>query len=172
MQQLCLTGAHAEALADRLFAALNIRPVGLRILPFHVDGAPRGRMLHLLPPPAPPALNDVPCQVLLAQGRYVAVPEALEHVAAPGLLAALRIQTPVLLTGLTSDLLACPAFRDAVQACLMSRHPVVITADKAAMQLLQGLTPEEKQVWFDVPEDAAAQSLLLESLIPEAALRF
>lgn len=172
MQQLCLTGAHAEALADRLFAALNIRPVGLRVLPFHVDGAPRGRMLHLLPPPAPPALNDVPCQVLLAEGRFVSIPEALEHVAAPGLLAALRIQAPVLLSGLNADLLACPAFCDAVRTCMMSQHPVVITADKTAMQLLQSLVPEEKQVWFGVPDDDDAQAILLESLIPEAALRF
>ena len=54
MQQLCLTGAHAAALADRLISALNVRPVGLRVSPFSVDAESRKKALHMLPPPAPP----------------------------------------------------------------------------------------------------------------------
>lgn len=172
MQQLCLTGASAAIIADRLFSALNVRPMGLRILPFTVDGCERGDALHLLPPPAPPALNGVPCRIRLTPQRSAVLTQALEEIAAPGLTAALRIQSPLLLEGLSGDLLACDALRDAVKACLMSRFPVVITADAGARKILQTLTPREDQLWFDVPEDPAGQSALLEQLIPEAALRF
>ena len=169
MQQLCLTGRDAASLAERLFHALNIQPVGLRFDPFSVDGEVRGLAAFLTPPPA---LNAVPCRILLSGGRSVTVPAALEEIAAPGLLAALRIQVPVLIDGLSADLLACDALRDAVRQCMTAPRPVIVTADGTAREVLRTLVPQEDQVWFDVPEDEAGQSALLSALIPEAALRF
>lgn len=169
MQQLCLTGSDAASLVDRLFHALNIQPVGLRFEPFSVDGCVRGLAAFLTPPPT---LNAVPCRILLPGGRSVTVPGALQEVAAPGLLAALRIQSPVLISGLSADLLECSALRDAVRRCMTAPRPVIVTADASAREVLHTLVPPETQVWFDVPEDEAAQSALLTALIPEAALRF
>lgn len=172
MQQLYLTGDHAAQIAERLFTALNVRPVGFRLYPFEVDGRPWGDALLLTPPPAAPAYNPVPCRALLAPGQPVLIPGVAEQIAAPGLQAALRLQLPMLISGLTEDLLSCHALRDALRDCLMSRTPVVVTAAPGAATILRSLTPPEQQLWFDVPEDAAGQSALLEHLLPEAALRF
>ena len=172
MQQLCLTGAHAAALADRLFSALNVRPVGLRVSPFSVDGEVRGQALHMLPPPAPPLYNGVPCQVALGDGRSAIVPRVLEEVAAPTLIAALRMHAPVLLSGLSSELLACPVFRQAVRQCLASTQPVVVAADASAAPVLRSLVPPQGLICYTVPADEPGQAALLAELIPEAALRF
>lgn len=172
MQQLYLTGLYAEEIADRLFHALNVRPVGLRLVPVEVGSGLRGDALQLLLPPAPPLYNFVPCRVKLSPERSVTVPLALEEIAAPGLLAAMKVHAPMLLQGLSADLLACPAFREAVRTCVLGGSPAVVVADASAVPVLQELTPPEKQLWFDVPEDEAGQSALLEHLIPEAALRF
>lgn len=169
MQQLCLTGRDAASLADRLFHALNVQPVGLRFESFAVDGCVRGLAAFLTPPPT---LNAVPCRIMMPGGRSVTVPAVLEEVAAPGLLAALRIQAPVLIAGLSADLLACDALREAVRRCMAAPRPVIVTADESAREVLQTLVPQEEQLWFDVPEDKAGQSALLTALIPEAALRF
>lgn len=172
MQQLYLTGNHAAEIAERLFTVLNIQPVGCRLLPFEVEGRRWGDALLLTPPPATPACNPVPCRVLLSPERIVMVPGAAEDVGAPGLLAALRLQLPMLLSRLTADLLACPAFRDALRTCLTSRIPVVVAAADGTEDVLRSLTPAEDQLWIAVPDDAAGQSALLEFLLPEAALRF
>ena len=169
MQQLCLTGAGAASVAERLFQALNVQPVGLRILPFAVDGAPRGHAVFCTPAPAS---NGVPCRILLGNGESAVVPRVLEEIAAPGLLAALRIQAPVLISGLSADLLDCPALLEAVRQCMLSSRAVVITADAAARRRLSDLVPPQGQIWYDVPADAQGQSALLETLVPEAALRF
>lgn len=168
MQQLCLTGENAGIVADHLFNALNLRPVGLRIAPFSVDGVPMGDAVHLL---APSGRGGVPCRIRLTQERSVIVPQVLEEVAVPGLLAAQRIQAPLLLDGLRGDLLACRSFCEAVCQCMTGRRMVIVTADASAAELLRALVPAQKQLWFSVPEDAAGQSALLEALVPEAALR-
>ena len=168
MQQLCLTGRDAGLIADRLFNALNLRPVGLRIAPFMLHGVPMGDALHLLPPPA---LNGVPCRIRLTPEDSVIVERALTEVAVPGLKAAMQLRSPLLLDGLRGDMLSCEPFMDAVCQCLMSLRPVVVTADAPAAALLRARIPEERQLWFDVPEDPSGQSALLETLVPEAALR-
>ncbi|MBQ2952790.1 MAG: hypothetical protein IJE07_04475 [Clostridia bacterium] len=169
MQHLCLCGSGAPLVAEQLFSALNVQPVGLRILPFTVDGAPRGDALWLLPPPP---LNGVPCRIRIAPEDMVIVPRVMEEVAAPGLRAALRLRTPMLLSGLRGDVLANDAFRRAVCDCLQGDIPLVLAGDDSAKQVLGALLPPDVQFWVDVPEDAAAHSALLEQLIPEAALRF
>lgn len=172
MQQLYLTGSHAGEVAARLFTTLNVRPVGLRLLPFEVGGETRGEALRLLLPPASPRFNDVPCRIRLSEDSWTAVPAVLEEIAAPSLLAALEVHAPMLLDGLTADVLACPALREAIRTCAMSRHAVVITADGDAAPILRALTPSDRQLWLSVPDDAPGQAALLETLLPEAVLRF
>lgn len=172
MQQLYLTGSHAGDVAARLFTTLNVRPVGCRLLPFEVGGETRGEALRLLLPPSQPLLNDVPCRVRISDSRWAAVPPVLEEVAAPSLLAAMSVHAPMLLDGLCADVLACDVFREAVRTCLTSRRPVVVTASDDAVPLLRALTPAADQLWLAVPDDAAGQADLLETLVPEAMLRF
>lgn len=172
MQQLYLTGSHAGEIAVRLFTTLNVRPVGCRLLPFEVGGEVRGEALRLLLPPAAPNFNDVPCRIRLAQDRWTAVHPVLTQIAAPSLLGAMDVHAPMLLDGLCADVLACDEFREAVRTCLMGSRAVIVTAAEDAIPLLRALTPEEKQLWMPVPEDAAAQAALLETLLPEAMLRF
>jgi len=172
MQQLYLTGNHAGDVAARLFTTLNVRPVGCRLLPFEVGGEVRGEALRLLLPPSDPHCNDVPCRVRITRDRWTAVPPVMEEVAAPSLLAVMGVHAPMLLDGLHADVLACPAFREAVRTCLMSPRPVVVTAADDAVPVLRALTPAEDQLWLAVPDDPDGQADLLETLIPEAVLRF
>lgn len=172
MQQLYLTGSHSSRVALQLFRALNVRPVGFRLAPFEVDGNVRGEAIDLLLPPAAPVYNGVPCRIFLAPERTVVLPAALEEIAAPGILSVTGVHAPMLLDGLHADMLRCKAFREAVRTCLTGRQAVVVTASKDAASALRRLTPPESQLWFDVPEDEAGQAALLETLIPEAALRF
>ncbi|MBQ8554742.1 MAG: hypothetical protein IJ438_02605 [Clostridia bacterium] len=169
MQQLYLTGIHADDVAARLFTALNVRPAGYRLLPFEVGGETRGEALHLLLPPSAPLYNDVPCRIRTAEGAASVVTKTLEDVAAPSLLAALNVHTPMLLCGMTADMLRCKAFREAVQQCLLSPRPVVVVADKSAQNTLRKLTPAEKQLWIDVD---GRQDAALEALLSEAMMRF
>lgn len=172
MQQLYLTGKCAGEVAARLFTSLNVRPVGCRLLPFEVGGEMRGEALRLLLPPAGPRFNDVPCRIRLSETEWAPVPAVMEEIAAPSLLVAMRVRAPMLLDGLCADVLACPAFREAVRTCLMGPTAVVVAVREDAEALLRDLTPADAQLWLPVPDDAAGQAALLETLIPEAVLRF
>lgn len=171
MQQLYLTGPHAAQLADRLFTALNVRPSGYNLVPFTVGGGIRGEALHLLTPPCAPMDNDVPCRIRLRTGDWAIVPRVLDEIAAPTLLQAMTLRTPILLGGLTAQMLTCRAFREAVVACLSSDRPVIVAASEDAEEMLRALTPAEAQLWAPVPESTQGQSALLEELVAEAAMR-
>ena len=171
MQQLYLTGAHAAELADRLFTALNIRPAGYRLLPFCVEGSPCGDALHLLLPPAAPMDNNVPCRVRLHGDDWCIVPRVLDEIAAPNLLRALTAHKPILLGGLTAQMLTCSAFREAIVTVLTSERPVIIATEDNAAEHLRALTPAETQMWLPVPDDEEEQSALLEHLVAETTLR-
>ncbi len=172
MQQLFLTGHHAPNIASRLFTALNVRPTGYRLTPFMVDGAVRGDALHLLLPPSPPLYNDVPFRIRFAHGEQTIVPRVLEEVAAPSLLSALNVHTPMLISGVSAGMLECPGFRAALRDCLMSQRPVVVVAEEDAIELLKGITPPERQAWIAVPMDPAERADLFEHLVSEVSLRF
>lgn len=172
MEQLYLTGPHACQLAEQLFTTLNARPSGYRLTPFSIGGAMRGEALHLLLPPVAPMDNDVPCRIRLRSGDWTIVPRVLDEIAAPGLLQAITVHTPILLCGLTAQMLTCKAFREAVVACLTSPRPVVIAADDDAEELLRALTPADTQLWMPVPLAEQNRNELLESLVAEAAMRF
>lgn len=171
MQQLYLTGPHASTMANRLFTALNVRPAGYQLTPFTVGGAVRGEALHLLLPPAAPMDNDVPCRIRLRSGDWTVIPRVLDEIAAPNLLRAITVHTPVLLDGLTAGMLTCSSFREAVVQVLTSPRPVIVAADDDAEELLRALTPEASQMWMPVPAAEAGRAQLLETLITEAALR-
>ena len=171
MQQLYLTGPHASTLAEQLFAALNVRPAGYQLTPFSVGGGIRGEALHLLLAPAAPMDNDVPCRIRLRSGDWTVVPRVLDEIAAPNLLRAITVHTPILLDGLTAGMLTCAAFREAVVAVLTSDRPVIVAASEDAEEILRALTPEASQMWMPVPATEAGRAQLLETLIAEAAMR-
>ncbi|MBQ4580665.1 MAG: hypothetical protein IJA83_08380 [Clostridia bacterium] len=171
MQQLYLSGAHAADLADQLFTALNIRPAGYRLQPFTVGGTVRGETMHLLLPPAAPMDNDVPCRIRLRENDWCIVPRALEEIAAPNLLRASAACKPILLGGLTAQMLTCPAFREAVVTLLTGPRPVIVACEDAAEEHLRALTPADTQLWAAVPESADGRAELLRDLVAEAALR-
>lgn len=170
MQQLYLTGEYASEIAMRLFDAMKVQPAGYRLRPLCVDGLARGDALHLLLPPTPPLCNDTPCHVMLRQGEMTLVPGVLEEVAAPSLLAARNVHTPMLMDGVRADMLKCPTFRNAMLTCLMGQRPVVVTAAADAIKPLTALTPPERQLWMSASSPDYGQ--LLQTLIAEAMMRF
>lgn len=171
MQQLYLTGEYAPDLAERLFTALNVRPAGYRLEPFSVGGGLRGEALHLLPPPAAPHENDVPCLIRVQPGDWTVVPRVLDEIAAPALRQMSSLHTPILLSGMTARMLTCAAFREAVVALLTSPRPVIVACADDAEELLRALTPAETQLWTPIPQSADARAALLEELVTEASLR-
>ena len=171
MQQLYLTGHHAQEIADRLFTALNVRPAGYRLMPFTLGGGIRGEALHLLTPPCAPMDNDVPCRIRLRTGDWTHIPRVLDEIAAPTLLQALTVCTPILLGGITGQMLTCTRFREAVVSCLKSDRPVIVAASEDAEELLRALTTEADQLWMPVPETEQGRTNMLEELIAEAAMR-
>ena len=172
MQQLYLTGRHASALAEQIFTALNIHPAGYRLQPFSIDGSVRGEALRLLLPPAEPLLNAVPCRIRVSAQEWVTVYPALERLAVPCLTSAALVHAPLLLDGLTADLLSCDAFCTVVRQCLTAQRPVIAVVREEAESILRTLTPPDRQQWVSVPYDADERAVLLEHLIAEAAMRF
>lgn len=172
MQQLYLTGKYAPTMADQLFTALNVRPAGYRLTPFSVSGGLRGEALHLLLPPVAPMDNDVPCRIRLHGGDWTIVPRVLDEIAAPSLRQVTAAHTPILLGGITAQMLTCTAFRESIVSLLTGTRPVVVAADDDAEEMLRALTPAETQLWEPVPENEADRTALLETLIAEAAMRF
>ncbi len=171
MQQLYLTGDHAPELAQRLISALNLRPAGYQLTPFTVGGGLRGEGLHLLTPPAAPMDNDVPCRIRLRTGDWCVIPRVLDEIAAPNLLRAVPLHTPILLGSITAQMLTCAAFREAVVHVLTSERLVITAVSDDAEEHLRALTPSESQLWFPVPESADARALLLQELAAEVTLR-
>lgn len=171
MQQLYLTGEHAPDLAQRLISALNLRPAGYQLTAFTVGGSLRGEALHLLTPPAAPMDNDVPCRIRLRTGDWAVVPRVLDEIAAPYLLSAVQLHTPILLGGITAQMLTCTAFREAVVSVLNSERLVIVAASDDAEEHLRALTPAPRQMWFPVPESADGRADLLQELAAEAAMR-
>lgn len=172
MQQLFLTGPDASGLAASIFTALNIRPAGLRMLPFCMGGGERGDALHLLLPPAAPYHNDLPCRISLSEDRSIYVPPVLNEIAASALLAAKNVNAPMLLDGLTLEMLRFADFRTAVEECLRRPRPVITVAAPDAEKALRRMLPEERQLWLRIPEEENARAQLLEELIIEASMRF
>lgn len=149
MQHLFITGDNASILANRLFAALNIRPVGFVLGDFTVAGALRGEALHLLLPPAPPRLNDVPLLLRLTQEETVLVTRVLNEIAVPALCSSRSAHKPILLDRITRDMLREAAFAEALGELLSGEKLVVAVADAEAAADLRLMYPAAQQRWFD-----------------------
>ena len=114
MQQLYLTGDGASASAAQLMNALNVPFSGFQLTPVRVGGSLRGEALHLLLPPPKPRLNDVLCRVRLTEKDWLLLPQVMEEIAAPGLCGTFSTRTPILIDRIELEMLACPAFCDAL----------------------------------------------------------
>lgn len=143
VQQLVLTGEGADRLAEALFSALAVRPAGYLLTPLRPGGRDKGRVMHVLTGPDDGCENDVPCLLRLAEDRVVAVPEVFEELAAPALRQAAHTRAPILLGGITAEMLACPVFRAAVEGCMQGPRPVVAAASPDAADILRGMASEE-----------------------------
>ena len=165
MQQLYLTGDGASARAEALLAALNVPFSGFRLMPVQVAGALRGEALHLLQPPPWPRLNDVLCRVRLTETAWHLLPEAMEEIAAPGLCGALSARMPMLINCITPEMLACPAFCDALTQVQAREQLAIFVVENGAEQSLREMMPKDRQRWFRMPDTAA------ETLVEAAMLR-
>ena len=99
------------------------------------------------------------------------ISRVLDEIAAPNLLRAVPLHTPILLGSVTAQMLTCAAFRKAVVSVLSSERLVIAAVSDDAEELLRALTPEKAQMWFPVPESAEARALLLQELAAEVTLR-
>lgn len=168
MEQLCFTGKGAGALAERLFSAIPVRPVGYRLLPFSVGERRKGLLMHLLMQPEPGVENDLPCRLFLSPDRAVTIREVYDEVAAPALVRCLHVRAPILLDGLDAEALSCASFREAAAACLAGDRPVVAVAAPGAEDAVRALLREDA-AWFDAA--CAEQDALLDRLQEELAMR-
>lgn len=161
MQQIFLTGKQAGEVVMRLMDALNLRPVGYRLLPFAVDGEEKGQMLRLLTPPEEGVRNDVPC-IIETGAQPIVLPGVFDLLAAPALRQAPHAHAPVLLGGVPLLSLAAPAFREAMMDCLASAAPVITVALPDAVEAIRMMGGEQR--WFDLDApDGDAQLALLQS---------
>ena len=108
----------------------------------------------------------------MGEQRWIVVPEVLMQIAAPALNSAALVHAPLLLDGLTADVLDCAALREAVCQCLTSQRPVIAVVRDDAQPILHSLTDADSQLWIAVPDGTDARAALLENLIAEAAMRF
>lgn len=165
MQQLYLTGDGASASAAQLVNALNMPFSGFQLTPVHLGGDLRGEALHLLLPPPKPRLNDVLCRVRLTEKDWLLLPQVMEEIAAPGLCSTSSTRTPLLIDRITPEMLACPAFCEALmQVQAREQLAIFVVADGAEAPLRQ-LMPENRQRWFSAPDTPA------EMLVEAAMLR-
>lgn len=170
MRSIFLTGLGASQAAERLFTAARVRPAGFRLLPLTtLNGQTRphdrGELLHLLMQPPAPMENDVPCVLRLSAQRRVLVRETLEEIAAPALTMCAQVRSPLLLDGISGEMLTCPAFREAVRSCVrLDSLALCILRDQAAADVLT----EPGDAVYDVPasgDDAVQEALLRDALM-------
>lgn len=165
MQQLYLTGDGASASAAQLMNALNVPFSGFRLTPVRVGGSLRGEALHLLLPPPKPRLNDVLCRVRLTEKDWLLLPQVMEEIAAPGLCGTFSTRTPILIDRIEPEMLACPAFCDALMQVQAREQLAIFVVADGAEKPLQQMMPENRQRWFSAPETPA------ETLVEAAMLR-
>ena len=139
MQQLYLTGDGASASAAQLMNALNVPFSGFQLTPVRVGGSLRGEALHL--------------------------PQVMEEIAAPGLCGTFSTRTPILIDRIEPEMLACPAFCDALMQVQAREQLAIFVVADGAEKPLQQMMPENRQRWFSAPDTPA------ETLVEAAMLR-
>jgi len=161
MQHIFLTGAKAGDMAMRLLGALNLRPVGYRLLPFAVNGEEKGRMLHLLTPPQEGIRNDIPC-IIETGVQPMVLPGVFDLLAAPARKQAVHAHAPILLDGVPLLSLAAPGFREAMLNLLAGDQQVIVVALPDAAEAIRMMGGD--QLWLDLDSpDADALMMQLQA---------
>lgn len=137
----------------------------LPVDPVHLGGSLRGEALHLLLPPPKPRLNDVLCRVRLTEKDWLLLPQVMEEIAAPGLCGTFSTRTPILIDRIELEMLACPAFCDALMQVQAREQLAIFVVADGAEKPLQQMMPENRQRWFSAPDTPA------ETLVEAAMLR-
>ena len=119
---------------------------------------------RLLPPPKP-RLNDVLCRVRLTEKDWLLLPQVMEEIAAPGLCGTFSTRTPILIDRIELEMLACPAFCDALMQVQAREQLAIFVVADGAEKPLQQMMPENRQRWFSAPDTPA------ETLVEAAMLR-
>ncbi len=158
MQQLYLTGDGASASAAQLMNALNVPFSGFQLTPVRVGGSLRGEALHLLLPPPKPRLNDVLCRVRLTEKDWLLLPQVMEEIAAPGLCGTFSTRTPILIDRIEPEMLACPAFCDALMQVQAREQLAIFVVADGAEKPLQQMMPENRQRWFSAPDTSGGDA--------------
>ena len=130
---------------------------------FRLPTDPRARW-RLLPPPKP-RLNDVLCRVRLTEKDWLLLPQVMEEIAAPGLCGTFSTRTPILIDRIEPEMLACPAFCDALMQVQAREQLAIFVVADGAEKPLQQMMPENRQRWFSAPDTRA------ETLVEAAMLR-
>ena len=121
--------------------------------------------LPLLLPPPKPRLNDVLCRVRLTEKDWLLLPQVMEEIAAPGLCGTFSTRTPILIDRIEPEMLACPAFCDALMQVQAREQLAIFVVADGAEKPLQQMMPENRQRWFSAPDTPA------ETLVEAAMLR-
>ena len=121
--------------------------------------------LHLLLPPPKPRLNDVLCRVQLTEKDWLLLPQVMEEIAAPGLCGTFSTRTPILIDRIEPEMLACPAFCNALMQVQAREQLAIFVVADGAEKPLQQMMPENRQRWFSAPDTRA------ETLVEAAMLR-
>ena len=136
MQQLYLTGDGASASAAQLMNALNVPFSGFRL-----------------------------CRVRLTEKDWLLLPQVMEEIAAPGLCGTFSTRTPILIDRIEPEMLACPAFCNALMQVQAREQLAIFVVADGAEKPLQQMMPENRQRWFSAPDTRA------ETLVEAAMLR-
>lgn len=89
----------------------------------------------------------------------------MEEIAAPGLCGTFSTRTPILIDRIEPEMLACPAFCDALMQVQAREQLAIFVVADGAETPLQQMMPENRQRWFSAPDTRA------ETLVEAAMLR-
>ena len=89
----------------------------------------------------------------------------MEEIAAPGLCGTFSARTPILIDRIEPEMLACPAFCDALMQVQAREQLAIFVVADGAETPLQQMMPENRQRWFSAPDTPA------ETLVEAAMLR-
>lgn len=75
----------------------------------------------------------------------------MEEIAAPGLCGTFSTRTPILIDRIEPEMLACPAFCDALMQVQAREQLAIFVVADGAETPLQQMMPENRQRWFPRP---------------------
>ena len=105
------------------------------------------------------------CRVRLTEKDWLLLPQVMEEIAAPGLCGTFSTRTPILIDRIEPEMLACPAFCDALMQVQAREQLAIFVVADGAEKPLQQMMPENRQRGFSAPDTRA------ETLVEAAMLR-